>query len=104
MQRLLAGTVVGGAVLSAFALTPWPPSDGATLLGNLLAGFLATLLLLQLGPRSLVEKILFLLTAAALAWAGRAPWDRTAGTLMATLLAWSFTSAALAWLTRPRTE
>jgi hypothetical protein len=104
MQRLLAGTVVGGVLLSAFALAPWAASDGATLFGNLLAGFLATLMLLQIGPRSLIEKILFLLTAAALAWAGRAPWDRTAGTLLATLVAWAFTSAALAWITRSRTE
>ncbi len=104
MKRLLIGTVVGGALLSAFALTPWPHVDGATLWGNLLAGFLATLLLLQLGPRSLVEKVLFLLTAATLAWVGRAPWDKTAGTLLATLVAWSFTGAALAWFTRSRTE
>ncbi|MDX6769851.1 MAG: hypothetical protein SF051_09985 [Elusimicrobiota bacterium] len=104
MKRLLAGTFVGGLVLAACAMAPWASPVGPSLFGCLLAGFLATLLLEQLGPRSLVEKVLFLLTAGTLAWAGRAPWDMTGGALLEALVAWSFAGAALAWLTRPRAE
>lgn len=83
------------------------------LAGNLLAAFLATLLLLQLGPRSLVEKVLFLLTAAVLAWSGRyfgdvaywgLPWRNAFVDLADLLIAWTLAGAALAWLTHPRAE
>jgi hypothetical protein len=81
--------------------------------GNLLAGFLATLLLLQLGPRSLVEKVLFLLTAAVLAWSGRyladvaywgLPWRNALVDLADLLIAWTLAGSALAWLTHPAAE
>lgn len=82
-------------------------------LGNLLAAFLATLLLLQLGPRSLVEKLLFLLTAAVLAWSGRyfadvaywgLPLRNALVDLADMLIAWTLAGAALAWITHPRRE
>lgn len=81
--------------------------------GNLLAAFLATLMLLQLGPRSLVEKVLFLLTAAVLAWSGRCladvaywgvPWRNALVDLADLLIAWTLAGSALAWLTHPRAE
>jgi hypothetical protein len=86
---------------------------GLGFLGNLLSAFLATLLLLQLGPRSLVEKVLFLLTAAVLAWSGRyladvaywgLPWRNALVDLADLLIAWTLAGSALAWLTRPRAE
>lgn len=104
MKRLAAGAVLGGVVLGAFAAAPWASPGAPGLPANLLAGFLATLLLLQLGPCALVEKVLFLLTAAVLSWAGRAPWDMTGRALAESLAAWTALAAALAWLTRPRTE
>lgn len=78
--------------------------------GDLLGAFLGTLLLLQLGPRSLVEKLLFLLTAALLAWSGRAFADMAAWGLpprhalldLADLLvSWTLAGSVLAWLTHP---
>jgi hypothetical protein len=128
MKRLLPGTVLGGLVLFAWGFVSWEllpwhtagfdyrPIGQAMLLGfagNLLAAFLATLFLLQLGPRSLVEKVLFLLTAAGLAWAGRAlgdvayrglPWRHAFVDLADLLVAWLLAGSALAWLTHPRTE
>lgn len=104
MKRLLAGAVAAGLILCGFATAPWASAGSPGLLANLFAGFLAALLLLQLGSRSLVEKVLFLLVAASLGWAGRAPWDMTARSLFETLAAWTVAGAALAWLTRPRTE
>lgn len=120
------GTVLGGGVLFAWsyvshAALPWhdagfmaaEPSLLVGFAGDLLAGFLATLLLLQLGPRSLVEKVLFLLTAAVLAWSGRAfgamAWQGASSRaalvdLADLLIAWTFAGSALAWLVHPRAE
>lgn len=86
---------------------------GLGFLGNLLSAFLATLFLLQLGPRALVEKLLFLLTAALLAWSGRyfadvaywgLPWRNALVDLADLLVAWTLAGSLLAWLTHPRTE
>lgn len=105
MLRLLVGTLVGGLVLfacGAFSRDALP--------GSLLSAFLATLLLLQLGPRSLVEKVLFLLTAALLTWSGRGlvragPFGPgPLAELSGLLLAWLLAGSALAWITRPRSE
>lgn len=86
---------------------------GLGFLGNLLSAFLATLLLLQLGPRALAEKVLFLLTAAVLAWSGRyfadvaywgLPWRNALVDLVDLLVAWMPAGSLLAWLTHPRAE
>lgn len=82
-------------------------------LGNLLCAFLATLLLLQLGPRALVEKVLILLTAAVFAWACRAfgdvaywglPWRNALVDLADLLVGWTLAGSLLAWLTSPAAE
>ncbi len=104
MKRLLTGTVLGGAVLLAcsFFLETPPAAFGTA--GHFLSAFLATLLLLQLGPRSLIEKVLFLLTVAVLSWAGAAgdapSWRGLAGSLAA----WILAGSALAWVVHPRSE
>ena len=97
MKRLLSGTIVGGLLLSVCSLA-WPGLPGYD--ACFLSAFLATLLLLQLGPRSLVEKVLFLLTVVVFAWVIDAG-DRSLGAL---LVSWTFAGSALAWVVHPRAE
>lgn len=97
MKRLLVGTLIAGALLAVF-------SDRSTL-ACLLAGGLSTSLLLQLGPRSIVEKIGALMTAAAIAWLAG---PRAAGvggpSLLAYACGWLLAATALSVYLHPRSE
>lgn len=114
-EREITAASVGGAYFpSRPGLSESPIETMAQNFGgNLLAAFLATLMLLQLGPRSLIEKVLFLLTAAALMWAGRAAVEMTwfgqpvymaGGELIDLLIGWTLAGSALAWIVHPRAE
>ena len=96
MKRILVGTVIAGVILS---ICPGNRSG----LACLLAGALATLLLLQLGSRSVVEKVGFLLTAAALAWLA-GPRAATSQSLFAHFAGWAIAATALAVYLHPRSE
>jgi hypothetical protein len=97
MKRLLSGTIVGGLLLSACGLA-WPGLPGYD--ACFLSAFLATVLLLQLGPRSLVEKVLFLLTVVLFTWQVDSG-NRSLGPM---LVSWTLAGSALAWVVHPRAE
>lgn len=95
MKRVLLGTLIFGFILGPFSGRSWPAC--------MLAGVLATFLLLQLGPRSIVEKVGALLTAAAIAWLA-GPRAATTQSLFAHIVGWTLAATALAVYLHPRTE
>jgi len=70
----------------------------------LLAGALATFLVLQLGPRSIAEKVGALLTAAAIAWLGGPAAPLPGQSLFAYFAGWTIAASALAVYLHPRSE
>ncbi len=96
MKRVLVGTLIVGVILS---ICPGNRSG----LACLIAGTFATLLLLQLGPRSVVEKVGALLTAAAIAWLA-GPRAATSQSLLAHFAGWTLAATALAVYLHPRAE
>ena len=95
MKRALIGTVIAGFILAFF-------SERSTL-SSLLAGFFATMLLLQLGTRSIVEKVGALLTASAIAWLA-GPRAAAGQSLFTHFAGWLFAGTALAAYLHPRAE
>ena len=96
MKRVLIGTIIAGLILAFFSERSTPSC--------VLAGFFATMLVLQLGPRSIVEKVGALLCAAAIAWlAGPMAATRHQSALWY-FAAWTFAGTALAAYLHPRTE
>ncbi len=95
MSRLLVGALICGLLLSPFSDRSTPSC--------VLAGLFAAFLLLQLGARSVVEKVGALLTAASIAWlAGpRAPYGQS---LFTYLFGWTLAGTALAVYLHPRAE
>ena len=96
MKRVLIGTLIAGFILALFS----ERSAAACLL----AGALATFLLLQLGPRSIVEKVGALLTAAAIAWLAGPRAALPSQSLFSYLAGWMIAASALAVYLHPRSE
>ena len=96
MKRALVGTLIAGFTLAVFSDRSTPAC--------LLAGGLATFLLLQLGARSIVEKVAALMTAAAIAWLGGPAAPLPQQSLIAYFAGWVIASTALAVYLHPRAE
>lgn len=95
MKRVLVGTLMTGFILALFSARSTPAC--------LLAGAFATFLLLQLGPRSIVEKVGALLTAAAIAWLA-GPRAATSQSVFAHFAGWTLAATALSVYLHPRSE
>ena len=96
MKRILVGSLIVGVILS---ICPGQRSG----LASLLAGAFATLLLNQLGSRSIAEKVGALLTVAAIAWLS-GPRAATTQSLFAHFVGWGVAGTALAFYLHPRSE
>ncbi|MBI2387654.1 MAG: hypothetical protein HYV14_16835 [Elusimicrobia bacterium] len=96
MKRALVGTLIAGFTLAVFSDRSTPAC--------LLAGGLATFLVLQLGPRSIVEKVGALLTAAAIAWLGGPAAPLPSQSLTAYFAGWIVAATALSVYLHPRAE
>lgn len=96
MKRVLVGALIVGVILS---ICPGNRSG----LACLLTGVLATLFLLQLGSRSIVEKAAALLTAAAIAWLA-GPRAAAGQSLFAHFAGWTLAATALAAYLHPRAD
>lgn len=94
-MRVLTGGLIAGAILWMVA--------GAGLFGGLVAGLLAASLMLQLGPRSLAEKVGAAMTAALIAWAAGPGAGADIG-LIRYLFGWLAASSALAYALHPKAE
>ncbi len=95
MKRVLVGALIAGLILNMFSERSTPAC--------LLAGAFATWLLLQLGSRSVVEKVAGLLTAAAIAWLA-GPRAAAGQSLFAHFAGWTLAATALAVYLHPRAE
>lgn len=93
-MKVLVGGLIAGVILY---FVPGQRSGPACLV----AGALATWLMLQLGPRSIAEKIGLVMTAALLAWVAgpRAAYGQS---LIWHLLGWLAAGSALAYYLRPK--
>lgn len=96
MKRVLVGTLIVGVILS---ICPGNRSGVACLI----TGTFATLFLLQLGARSVVEKVGALLTVAAIAWLA-GPRAARGESLLAHFAGWTLAATALAVYLHPRSE
>ena len=97
MKRVLVGTLILGLVLYVF---PGARSGPACLV----AGLLSTLLLLQFGPRSIVEKVGVLMIVSMAAWVAGPRAAGRAESLVAHLFGWLAGGAALSFSLPPRSE
>jgi hypothetical protein len=95
MKRFFVGTLIAGFILGPFSYRSWPAC--------FLVGALATFLLLQLGSRSIVEKVGALLTAAAIAWLA-GPRAATTQSVFMHFAGWTLAATALAVYLHPRSE
>jgi hypothetical protein len=95
-MRVLVGGLIAGVILY---FVPGLHSGPACVV----AGILLACLMLQLGPRSLVEKVGAGLTAALIAWTG-GPRAAAGQSLIWHLLGWTAASSALAWYLHPKSE
>jgi hypothetical protein len=93
-MRIVIGGLIAGLILY---VVPGLHSGPACLI----AGMLTAYLLLQLGPRSLVEKIGAVMTVALLAWVA-GPRAAAGQSLAWHLLGWFAAGTALAFYLRPR--
>jgi len=96
MKRALVGTLIAGLILAVFSDRSSPAC--------LLAGAFATFLLLQLGARSIVEKVGALLTAAAIAWLAGPRAPLPSQSLFGYFAGWTLAATALAVYLHPRSE
>ena len=96
MKRALVGTLIAGFSLALFSERSTPAC--------LLAGALATFLLLQLGARSIVEKVGALLTAAAIAWLAGPRAALPSQSLLEHFAGWTLAATALSVYLHPRAE
>jgi hypothetical protein len=96
MKRALVGTLICGFILALFTERSTPAC--------LLAGALATFLVTQLGPRSIVEKAGAVLTAAALAWLAGPRAALPGQSLIGHLAVWTLAAGALSVYLHPRAE
>lgn len=96
MSRLLVGALIFGLVLTLFV-------DRSTV-ACVLSGLFAAFLVLQLGPRSIVEKTGAVATAAALAWLGGPMAPMRGQSLFTHMVGWTLAGAALSAYLHPRAE
>lgn len=94
-MRVLTGGLIAGGIIWMVA--------GAELIGGMIAGLLVASLMLQLGPRSLVEKVGAAMTVALIAWAAGPGAGSDIG-LIRYLFGWLAASSALAYVLHPKTE
>ena len=95
-MRVVIGGLLSGTILRFVpGVHNWPAC--------LIAGMLMTLLLIQLGPRSHVERIAAVETAAVLAWMAGPSAHRETG-LLWYLFGWLLAGAALSFYLRPKPE
>ncbi|HEX4047370.1 MAG TPA: hypothetical protein VH309_06025 [Elusimicrobiota bacterium] len=95
-MRVIAGAFIAGIVLY---LVPGRHSGPACLV----AGALLTFLLLQLGPRSFVERLGAVMTISLIAWVA-GPRAALHESLLWHLLGWAAAGSALAFYLRPKSE
>lgn len=95
MKRLLVGSLIMGILLAMFSERSNPAC--------LLTGVFSTLLLLQLGSRSVAEKVGALLTAAAIAWLA-GPRAAAGQSVLNHFAGWAIAGTALAVYLHPRAE
>lgn len=95
-MRTLVGGLVSGLILY---FIPGLHSGPACLI----TGFLLTFLLLQLGPRSIVEKVGATMTVALIAWIA-GPRAARGESLFLHLLGWLVAGTAVAFYLHPRAE
>jgi hypothetical protein len=94
-MRVIVGGLIAGGFLWILA--------GAGLIGGAIGGVFAASLMLQLGPRSIVEKVGAGMTAALIAWAA-GPGSGAGPGFLRYLFGWLLASAALAAYLHPRSE
>ncbi len=95
-MRVIGGGLAAGLVL--FFVPGWRSGPAC-----FAAGLLAALLLVQLGARSLVERLASVLTLALAAWVA-GPRAAHGQSLAAHLLGWLLAGGVLCWVLRPRAE
>lgn len=95
MKRALVGTLIVGFILAIFSDRSTPAC--------LLAGAFATFLVIQLGQKSVVEKVGALLAAAAIAWLA-GPRAAAGQSVIQHFAAWMIAGTALAVYLHPRAE
>jgi hypothetical protein len=95
-MRVLVGGLISGIILY---FVPGLHSGPACLV----AGALLTYLLLQLGPRSVVEKLGAVMTVSLIAWLA-GPRASSGQSLLRHLSGWAAAGAALSFYLRPRSE
>jgi hypothetical protein len=95
-MRVLVGGLIAGIVLKI------APGLHSTL-ACLVAGALLTYLLLQLGPRSIVEKLGAVMTVSLIAWIA-GPRASSGQNLLWHLLGWAAAGGALTYYLRPESE
>ncbi len=96
MKRVFVGTLIVGLSLAVFSDRSTPAC--------LLAGAFATFLLLQLGSRSIVEKVGAVLTAAAIGWLAGPRAALPSQSLIGYFAGWTIAGTALAVYLHPRAE
>ena len=96
MKRALLGGLILGLILY---LLPGTRSGPACLV----AGILSTILILQTGPRSIVEKVAILMTLSLVAWVA-GPRAARSESLAGHLLGWLAGATALSFYLHPRSE
>jgi hypothetical protein len=94
-MRNFVGGLIAGAILWIVA--------GAGFFGGAVAGLLVAWLMLQLGPRSIAEKVGAGMTAALIAWAA-GPGSGAGPGFLRYLVGWFAASAAAAAYLHPRAE
>ena len=95
-MRTLVGGLIAGVILY---LVPGERSGQA----YLLAGILLSFLLVSMGPRSIVERLSAVMTAALIAWLS-GPRAAYRESLVLHLFGFLAAGSALAWYLRPRGE
>jgi hypothetical protein len=95
MQRVFVGTLIVGIVLAIFS--------ERSFVACMLAGAIATLLVILLGPRSIAEKVGALLMAAAIEWLA-GPRAAAGQSLFGFMLVWTIAATALSVYLHPRAE
>ena len=95
-MRVLVGGLIAGIILY---FVPGLHSGPACLV----AGLLLTFLLLQLGPRSVVERLGAVMTVSLIAWLA-GPRASSGQSLLWHLLGWGAAGAALSFYLRPKSE
>lgn len=95
-MRVFVGGLIAGVILY---FVPGLHSSPACLV----AGFLLTYLLLQLGPRSTVEQLGAVMTVSLIAWVA-GPRAATGQSLAWHLIGWFAAGAALSHYLRPKEE